>query len=238
MAPAPTLEVLISVVEADSAGADALGRLEAAASAAADLAEVSDALLDHFVDECRREGRSWKEISGALGVTRQAAHKRFSSAPATLERFTERARAALRAAVDEARVLGHNYVGTEHLLLGLYAPAEGIAARALHDLGAERSAVLEKVLEHLPTITPGAAPTAPPYTPRMRRCLEQAVEEALALGHNYIGTEHLLLALFDDQESLAAKVLRELGVEQDRCRAVIVAMLSGFTTSEGERRSS
>src|SRR4051812_21088235 len=121
MAPAPTVQALVAIVEADAAGADALGRLAAAAATAVELTDVSDALLDHFVDQCRRDGRSWSEISSALGVTRQAAHKRFSAPAApTLDRFTPRAQAVLTAAADEARGMGHNYVGTEHLLLGLF----------------------------------------------------------------------------------------------------------------------
>jgi hypothetical protein len=228
MAPAPTLQVLISVVEADSAGADSLGQLAAAVSTASELTDVSDALLDHFVDQCRRDGRTWNEISGALGVSRQAAHKRFTTPAPTFERFTERARAVLRAAGDTARDMGHNYVGTEHLLLGLFAPAEGIAAQVLVEVGATRERVAEKVRALLPPIPHDVGPERPPYTPRAKQCLAQALAEALGLGHNYIGTEHLLLGLFADEESVAAKVLRELDVDRDGCRELIITKLSGF----------
>ncbi|HEY1739440.1 MAG TPA: Clp protease N-terminal domain-containing protein [Acidimicrobiia bacterium] len=232
MAPAPTLQVLISVVEADSAGADSLGQLAAAVSTASELTEVSDALLDHFVDQCRRDGRTWNEISGALGVSRQAAHKRFTTPAPTFERFTERARAVLRAAGDTARDMGHNYVGTEHLLLGLFAPAEGIAAQVLVEVGATRERVAEKVRALLPPIPHDVGPERPPYTPRAKHCLAQALAEALGLGHNYIGTEHLLLGLFADEESVAAKVLRELDVDRERCRELIITKLSGFKKPE------
>ncbi|HZI37104.1 MAG TPA: hypothetical protein VFF24_02265, partial [Acidimicrobiia bacterium] len=116
MTPAPTLQGLIETVEADAASADPLDLLATASSTVAQLAEVGDAVLGHFVDRCRRNGHSWTEISGALGVTKQAAHKRFSFTAPTLERFTERARRAVDAAAVAARDLRHNFVGTEHLL--------------------------------------------------------------------------------------------------------------------------
>src|SRR5690349_1686763 len=130
MTPGPMLQELIAAVEADAGGGDDLARLGTAARVAADLEDVADGTLTHFVDQCRRNGRSWAEISRALGVTKQAVHKRFSSTP-TLERFTLRAKGALTGAADSARRLGHNYVGTEHVLLGLFAEPDGIAAKVL-----------------------------------------------------------------------------------------------------------
>src|SRR5262245_10563618 len=121
MTPGPTLQELIATVEADAGAgaADDLTQLGTAAKVAADLEEVADGTLTHFVDQCRRNGRSWAEISRALGVTKQAVHKRFS--PPTFERFTVRARGALKGAAAAATRLRHNYVGTEHVLLGLFA---------------------------------------------------------------------------------------------------------------------
>src|SRR5262245_54514394 len=119
MTPGPTLQELIATVEADAASTDDLVRLEAAARVAADLEDVADGTLTHFVDQCRRNGRSWAEISRSLGVTKQAVHKRFSVTP-SFDRFTLRAKGALEGAAASARRLGHNYVGTEHVLLGLF----------------------------------------------------------------------------------------------------------------------
>ena len=151
MTPGPTLQELITTVRSDAASPDPLDQLATASRTVAELVDVGDAVLGHFVDQCRRSGRSWSEISGALGVTKQAAHKRFSIALApTLERMTERARSALRAAVEDARSLGHNYVGTEHILLGLYEPARGLAAQILSEAGITRAEVEERILHVAP----------------------------------------------------------------------------------------
>src|SRR5579884_2198937 len=132
MTPSPTLQELIESVRADAPAADPLGQLSQAARTVADMEEVSDALLGHFVDQCRRSGRSWSEISAALGVSKQAAHKRFSAGAApSFDRFTPRARAVMRGAAETARALGHGVVGTGHLLLALLEPKESVAAQVL-----------------------------------------------------------------------------------------------------------
>jgi hypothetical protein len=228
MTPAPTLQGLIETVEADAASADPLDLLATASSTVAQLAEVGDAVLGHFVDRCRRNGHSWTEISGALGVTKQAAHKRFSfTAAPTLERFTERARRAVDAAAVAARDLRHNFVGTEHLLLGLFAQPEGLAARALAEAGVDRKAVEAMVLEVVPR---GGEPMLdnPLYTPRASLALQGALEEALRLGHNYIGTEHILLGLVRDRDALSARALKELGVSVESIRSRLVEMVNAI----------
>ena len=196
MPPAPNLQELIGTVRADAAGAEPLEQLATAARTVAEVEEVSDALLAHFVDQCRRAGRSWSEISRALSVTKQAAHKRFSSAAPTFDRFTGRARSALLAAAEAARSLGHNYVGTEHVLLGLFEPAGGVAAQVLDEEGITRATVEEQILGAVPRSPATVAGVDPPYTPRATKAIERAAAEALSLGHNYVGTEHLLLSLF------------------------------------------
>jgi hypothetical protein len=224
MTPAPTLQELIETVERDSPSAELLDLLATASSTVAQLEEVGDSVLGHFVDRCRRHGHSWTEISGALGVTKQAAHKRFSLSAPTLERFTERARRAVDAAAVVARELGHNFVGSEHLLLGLFAQPDGLAARALTEAGIDRGAVEAKVLEMVPR---GDEPLLdnPLYTPRASMALQGALGEALRLGHNYIGTEHILLGLLRDHDSVAARTLRELDVNADSIRTRLVEMV-------------
>ena len=227
MTPAPTLQELIESVERDSPSAELLDLLATASSTVAQLEEVGDSVLGHFVDRCRRHGHSWTEISGALGVTKQAAHKRFSFSAPTLERFTERARRAVDAAAVAARNLGHNFVGSEHLLLGLFAQPEGLAARALTEAGIDRGAVEAKVLEMVPR---GDEPLLdnPLYTPRASMALQGALGEALRLGHNYIGTEHILLGLLRDHDAVAARTLRELDVNADSIRTRLVEMVKSI----------
>jgi len=230
MTPAPTLQELIDSVRADAASDDPLDQLTAASETAAEVEGTTDAMLSHFVDQCRHSGRSWTEISKALGVSKQAAHKRFSPAGPSLERWTLRARAVLEAAAAAARDFGHNYVGTEHLLLGLFADPDSLSAKALADAGVTRAEVEARIL----AVTPrgNAKVDAPPLTPRAGTVLGRALSEALNFGHNYIGTEHLLLALFTDEDALAAKILAELHVGRDAVRADIVKMLTAIINSK------
>ncbi len=236
MAPSPTLQELIVSVRTDASTHEALDELVAAAQLVADLNQTGDETLDFFVDQCRRRGHSWTEISAALGVSKQAAHKRFMpSAPAS-DRYTKRAQAALNAATEEAVRLGHNFVGTEHLLLGLFEPAGGIAAQILDESGITRGGVERKINERIPTtwIQPAGHGPAPLRTPRATQCLGRALAEAMAMGHNYIGTEHLLLALFDDPDGLAARILADDDLEVTTVRARVVDLL----TSTRRRRLS
>jgi hypothetical protein len=227
MTPGPTIQDMIATIQADAPSADPLDRLAAAAQAAAALETVADGALTHFVDECRRAGRSWSEISNALGVTKQAAHKRFTPTVPPFERFTPRATAVLEDAVDQARRVGHNFVGTEHVLLALVAQADSVAVRILTDVGVTNAGIEEQITAALPGGT--AASGTPPFTPRANACINQAVREADQLGHGYIGTEHLLLALFVDGEALAAKILTHFGATYDDVRARVIRMLTGIT---------
>jgi Clp amino terminal domain, pathogenicity island component len=232
MTPSPTLQALIDEVKADSPGEESLLQLSQASRTVSDLEQVSDALLGHFVDQCRRSGHSWSEISNALGVSKQAAHKRFTFEAPTFERFTDRARQALGQSEIEARHLGHGFVGTEHILLALLELTDGLAARALDEVGISKSMAEEQILELIKRTTP-AEEGKLPFTPRAKAVLRRAVEEALDLGHNYIGTEHLLLGLFGDEDSIAAKVLRDLGASYDIVRGRTLELLAGYRSNAG-----
>src|SRR5277367_4159587 len=142
------------------------------------------------------------------------------------ERFTDRARRVLVLAQEEARLLNHSFIGTEHILLGLIHEGEGLAAKALESLGISLEAVREKVEE---TIGPaGSAPTgSPPFTPRAKKVLELSLREALQLGHKYIGTEHMLLGLVREGEGVAAQVLLQLNADLSRVRQQVIQMMSG-----------
>jgi ATP-dependent Clp protease ATP-binding subunit ClpC len=148
------------------------------------------------------------------------------------ERFTDRARRVVVLAQEEARLLNHSYIGTEHILLGLIHEGEGVAAKALESLGISLEAVRSQVEEII-----GQGGTAPsghiPFTPRAKKVLELSLREALQLGHNYIGTEHILLGLIREGEGVAAQVLVKLGADLSRVRQQVIQLLSGYTGPGG-----
>jgi ATP-dependent Clp protease ATP-binding subunit ClpA len=141
------------------------------------------------------------------------------------ERFTDRARRVVVLAQEESRMLNHNYIGTEHILLGLVHEGDGVAAMALSELDISLGAVREQVEE---IVGPGdSAPTGHiPFTPRAKKVLELSLREALQLGHNYIGTEHILLGLIREGEGVAAQVLTALGADLERVRQTVIRLLS------------
>jgi len=149
------------------------------------------------------------------------------------ERFTDRARRSVVFAQQEARMLNHDYIGTEHILLGLIHEGDGVAARALAFLDISLESVRIQVEE---IIGRGQAVPAGhiPFTPKAKKVLELALREALQLGHNYIGTEHILLGLIREGEGVAAQVLEELGADLNRVRQTVIHLLSGYMTGEGE----
>jgi ATP-dependent Clp protease ATP-binding subunit ClpC len=152
------------------------------------------------------------------------------------ERFTQRARRVVVLAQEEARMLDHNYIGTEHILLGLIREGEGVAARALESLGISLEAVRQQVEKII-----GRGQQAPsghiPFTPRAKKVLELSLREAKAFGHNYIGTEHILLGLIREGSGVAAQVLVKLGADLNRARQQVVQLLYGYqgedVTGEG-----
>jgi ATP-dependent Clp protease ATP-binding subunit ClpA len=249
-----------------------LDLLVTASTTVSQLEDLNDALLEHFVSGCRREGKSWSEISAALGVSKQAVHKRFSgpiadriisstSAP-TFERFTGRARTALKEATQAARARGGTEVDAGDLLAGLLAVPEGLAAKVLVAMGVTADAVRAA---RPAAAGPGAAPptpaappapsaqampsaqatpsaraaaagsetaagaTRPPFAPDAVTALRDALAEALELGHNYIGTEHILLGVMRDPDAPAAGLLSRLGASPAEARVRIAELLRGFT---------
>jgi ATP-dependent Clp protease ATP-binding subunit ClpA len=263
MTPPPTLQELIETVRADAGSDQPLDQLVAAAGAAADLEETTDALLGYFVDRCRRDGRSWSEISNALGVTKQAVHKRFAPALAahifaatpapTFERFTDRARHVVAASRQAALSLSADAVGTGHLLLGLFAEPEGIAGRTLAAMNVTEDSVRAALLtahdhEHAQDTGAGVAPDqpspdqpsgdqaaaehaskaadpVPPFGDDAKLALQDALTVALEFGHNYIGTEHLLLGLYRNADSTAAWILGEAGALESTARTHVTNLL-------------
>ena len=147
------------------------------------------------------------------------------------ERFTDRARRVVVLAQEEAKMLNHNYIGTEHILLGLIHEGEGVAAKALESLNISLDAVREQVQDII-----GQGQQQPtghiPFTPRAKKVLELSLREALQLGHNYIGTEHILLGLIREGEGVAAQVLVKLGADLNRVRQQVIQLLSGYQGKE------
>ena len=152
------------------------------------------------------------------------------------ERFTDRARRVVVLAQEEARLLNHNYIGTEHILLGLIHEGEGVAAKALESLGISLEAVRSQVEEIIGQ--GGSSPSGHiPFTPRAKKVLELSLREALQLGHNYIGTEHILLGLIREGEGVAAQVLVKLGADLSRVRQQVIQLLSGYSGPSGSAPS-
>jgi ATP-dependent Clp protease ATP-binding subunit ClpC len=151
------------------------------------------------------------------------------------ERFTDRARRVVVLAQEEARLLNHNYIGTEHILLGLIHEGEGVAAKALESLGISLEAVRSQVEEIIGQ--GGSSPSGHiPFTPRAKKVLELSLREALQLGHNYIGTEHILLGLIREGEGVAAQVLVKLGADLSRVRQQVIQLLSGYSGPGGQEK--
>jgi hypothetical protein len=224
------LNELISAIE-EGGEAGPLARVAAAAALKDQIEALGDELLDHFVKDARAEGCSWTQIGDALGVTRQAAQRRHGGLLGRLvagltegrfRRFTPRARAAVIAAQTAARNRRHASIDTEHLLLGLFdSTARGnVALHVLARFDVDAAVVERLVDEHVPR---GTDPVRGhiPFTARAKTVLELTLREALRLGHNYIGCEHLLLALRREDQGVAAKVLAELGVERGQLEAAI-----------------
>ncbi|MGQ4417136.1 Clp protease N-terminal domain-containing protein [Streptomyces sp. SAS_269] len=182
-----------------------LDQLQDAVIAADHLDDVADHLIGHFVDQARRSGASWTDIGKSMGVTRQAAQKRFvpkESADLDLSqgfsRYTPRARNVVMSAHNEAVAAHHSEGRPEHLVLGLLAEPEGLAAKAITTQGVPLDTVRQAAAAALPPAAENA-PELVPYGPEAKKVLELTFREALRLGHNYIGTEHLLLALLEHE---------------------------------------
>ncbi len=230
--PAVRLDDLIDAIR--TVHADELEQLTSAVVAADHLGDVADHLIGHFVDQARRSGRSWTEIGGAMGVTKQAARKRFVpkdpgdatdlDANGGFSRFTPRARNVVVAAHNEAREARSDEIVPAHLVLGLLAEPDGLAARAFTGVGVGLDAIRERAVAALPTPS-DAPPDLVPYGADARKALELTFREALRLGHNYIGTEHLALALLEIEPDDG--VLTGLGIDKAAVEAQVAAALGG-----------
>ncbi|MFF2042372.1 Clp protease N-terminal domain-containing protein [Kitasatospora sp. NPDC058170] len=223
---------------------DALDQLSGAVIAADYLDDLADHLIGHFVDQARRSGASWTDIGRSMGVSKQAAQKRFvpkdPGAPSDLDpsqgfsRFTDRARHVVMASQEEARQAGNAEIGPEHILLGLLVEPEGLGVKALAAQGVAPDAVRTAATAALPA--PAAeVPGLIPYDAQGKKALELTFREALKLGHNYVGTEHILLALLELENGEG--VLNDLGVDQTEAETftseAVAAFIAARATEQG-----
>ncbi|OBA59095.1 hypothetical protein A5647_18700 [Mycobacterium sp. 1100029.7] len=218
--------------------ADALDQLADAVLAAEHLGEVADHLIGHFVDQARRSGASWTDIGKSMGVTKQAAQKRFvpRAEPTTLDpeqgfgRFTPRARNAVVAAQNAAHQAASTQITPDHLLLGLLTDPAALATVLLVRQHVDVAALRAAATPAPAAARSGAQPELIPFNGPARKALELTFREALRLGHNYIGTEHLLLALLELEDD--AGLLHRSGVDKDRVEADLIAALASLADAK------
>src|SRR4051812_9708164 len=207
---------------------DALDQLSDAVLAADHLGDVADHLIGHFVDQARRSGASWTEIGRSMGVTKQAAQKRFVAkgeapdldASQGFSRFTDRARKVVVTAQEEARARGNSQISVAHLVLGLVADPTALGARTIAAQGVSLDAVRQTAIATLP----GAADSVPaliPFDAHAKKALELTFREDLRMNNNHVGTEHILLALLELEDGTG--VLAGLGVDKAAAEASIAA---------------
>ncbi|MFC8828446.1 Clp protease N-terminal domain-containing protein [Streptomyces sp. NPDC057137] len=217
---------------------DALDQLSDAVIAADHLGDVADHLIGHFVDQARRSGASWTDIGRSMGVTRQAAQKRFVAKPGEgsdldasqgFSRFTDRARLVVMAAQEESRAAGNDQTRPEHLALGLLSEPKGIGARAIVAQGVTAEALRDAVEAVLPPAVP-SVPELIPYDAGAKKALELTFREALRMGHNYIGTEHILLALLELEDGKG--VLSGLGLDKAAAETYISEALAVIVAAQ------
>jgi len=223
------LDDLIDVIK--KVHEEPLEQLTDAVLAAESLGDIADHLIGHFVDQARKSGASWTEIGKCMGVTKQAAQKRFvpkaDAAALDMEagfgRFTPRARNVVVEAQNKAHGAGNNEIQPAHLLLGLFADPDGLAAKLLAAQGINADAVNKAV-----TLPPRAdeVPVLIPFNGQAKKVLELTFRQALRLGHNYVGTEHIFLALYEAEGDDGT--LHQLGVDKERFERELVAALESY----------
>lgn len=214
-----SLADLIARVDDEMPDADDLARISEAQLRAHTLADLGEQLVGHYVGKAKQAGASWSEIGDAIGVSKQAAQQRH--APNVFERFTDLARHSIVLAQEAARTHKHDFIASEHMLLGLLGEPRGLAYETLMAKTESADRIRAAIEESLP---PGAkkAPRGHiAFKSEGKEAIEQAIRVSAELGHDWVGTEHVLLGLFAATESPAAQVLRNLGFDYDTMRTGI-----------------
>jgi hypothetical protein len=238
----PRLDDLISYVAERQPEGDALAHLADAVDTSMQLGELADHLVGHFVDQARVAGATWTEIGEHMGVSKQAAQKRFVPKPdgdddpdfpvkRGLSRFTKRAHHVLQQAKAQAAALGHDEILNEHLVLGLVSETDGLAAKAIVASGPSLDQVRGAMLAVVGT---GARRRSirgrTGFSRATKKTIELSLREALRLEHNYIGTEHLLLGLLRNDQERASRLLNGLGVTRDAVERSVIAGIAASRT--------
>ncbi|MFD8572514.1 Clp protease N-terminal domain-containing protein [Streptomyces sp. NPDC059639] len=232
MTPTVRLDDLIDAIK--KVHTSALDQLQDAVLAADHLGDIADHLIGHFVDQARRSGASWTDIGKSMGVTRQAAQKRFVAKGSEndldpsqgFNRYTTRARNVVVSAQTESHAAKNTSIGTAHLVLGLLHEPDSLGARAILAQDVLLDTVRQAATDRLPA-SAAESPALIPFDAEAKKALELTFREALRLGHNYIGTEHILLALLEQENGTG--LLSDLGITKEASEADITAALDKLT---------
>jgi len=230
----PTLEQLAQFVRRAASDELPLNQVARAVELQVHLADLSDLLVGHFVNEARRAEHSWSEIGDVLGVSKQAAYQRHQTRSAHY-RLSEEAELGFDAAQIEAKQLRHNYLGTEHLLLGMLAEPRTIAGRSLPKLGISLETTRRRVIElegegNHELILP------PPLTPRAKKILDLALRTAFALGYKNVYSPHIALAFLEAKEGIAGELLEEAGITIEALKSTLLPILPDPRQEEQDER--
>lgn len=208
-----SLADLIARLEEEFSEADDLARITEAQLRARTLSDLGDQLVGHFVGKAKQAGASWSDIGDAIGVSKQAAQQRHS--PGVFERFTDLNRHSIVLAQEAARSHKHDFIGTEHLLLGLLGEPRGLAYALLTATAGSEKRIQDAVEEALPPPGRKTPRGHIAFRPDSKAAIDQAIRDSVKLGEDSVGTEHILLGLIRAQKSPAARILRNLGFTRD-----------------------
>src|ERR1700761_3572543 len=227
-----SLTDLIERLDADLPEATALARITEAQLRARTLSDLGDQLVGHYVGKAKQAGASWSEIGDAIGVSKQAAQQRHSPAP--FERYTDLNRHSIVLAQEAARTHKHDFIGTEHLLLGLLGEPRGLAYELLMAKAGSEQRVRDTIEAELPPAGKKAPRGHIAFEAGSKEAIEQAIRAAAELGHDRVGTEHTLLGLIRAEESPAAQILRRLGFTPDELHQTVRTEITKRTADRGK----
>jgi ABC-type Fe2+-enterobactin transport system substrate-binding protein len=227
-----SLADLIAHLDEDLPDASGLARISEAQLRAQTLSDLADQLVGHYVSQAKQAGASWSEVGDAIGVSKQAAQQRH--APAAFERFTDLNRHSIVLAQEAARTHKHDFIGTEHLLLGLLGEPRGLAYELLVAKAGSEQRVRDTIEAELPPAGKKAPRGHIAFRPASKDVIEQAQRAAADLGHDRVGTEHTLLGLIRTEESPAGQILRRLGFTSDELHQTVKTEITKRTADSGK----